>query len=747
MEDQTTTLSTSYNDTENYTFELSQMRAFLEESSPSSLPSSSSSVSAFETKIDVDELLKGIAGRAEQLKTELGRLAVAGGGDFLLHGSDDVARVKQLKVELRQAADKLVSPQSLYKFENDSQESMMKWKTKMLLTEDLVKALEILAEFQEKCEDFDKEVDSARWLVAAELGDELDKLCGSLSRISSSSSSADTVSASRVAKSCRTQSRTRRSALVAKLEEAFARAVKIRSTNGDDLKSEICISLEVKADTSKGSHAVRLEEIVEAMRLCKTVTVALQDRVAVPFNESFLIMLMTRTDSGKTAYTVNESPAAPNDITTYLRLERKNPNASQTRIQACIETLNSVEMAIRFVWANVLNRDSTLMKSINVYPLISSMLKIALRDAIPETFKELNDYAIVVERVLTFDQELARMGAGCSGERLFDTISDVQASFAKRLRERFAVRVRSAIKSTDLLSSSDRVDHGQEPEFFVGEGDFCVPGEMRISKCAKRVVEIAEEALVESLSAPNEVCAQALIRASRDAFEMFRAVASFLRRKEMETNSRSAMLHRNDCDYLAHHLVLLGLRHRATANKSPVIITVDLAPAFFEEADEIFDAELDLRCKEIELSVRLDDLDQSLNKADAVAKAWRDVLPKSLSQTTDARIGEALAEGVFQAVCRSTVVAGPTEKRGLLKRLIQFGDAVKARGAVGAKKIDGLIQALSPHMSLPLFVDLVETSDFQDWTPESCVALARVLFGKTSTAKELKAFEEKLLFY
>jgi hypothetical protein len=41
---------------------------------------------------------------------------------------------------------------------------------------------------------------------------------------------------------------------------------------------------------------------------------------------------------------------------------------------------------------------------------------------------------------------------------------------------------------------------------------------------------------------------------------------------------------------------------------------------------------------------------------------------------------------------------------------------------------------------------LVET-DLQDWPAESLIGLAKALFANTSTPEEMRAFEEKILFY
>jgi hypothetical protein len=124
-------------------------------------------------------------------------------------------------------------------------------------------------------------------------------------------------------------------------------------------------------------------------------------------------------------------------------------------------------------------------------------------------------------------------------------------------------------------------------------------------------------------------------------------------------------------------------------------------------------------------------------------------LPRALADQAKTAMAEALANGAFHAVCReaSSLLQGEREKRVLSKKLVHFTELVRTRGGP-TRKLEQLAHTLQPHMSLPLFADLVEADDLaQEWTTDNLVGLATSLFRTTSSPAELKAFEDKLLYY
>ena len=67
-----------------------------------------------------------------------------------------------------------------------------------------------------------------------------------------------------------------------------------------------------------------------------------------------------------------------------------------------------------------------------------------------------------------------------------------------------------------------------------------------------------QKGLLEASKAPSSLCSEVLVKCSRDAFALFRLLAPFVRKDMMMSSPRLAMLHRNDCDYLANHLLFIG---------------------------------------------------------------------------------------------------------------------------------------------------------------------------------------------
>jgi hypothetical protein len=154
-----------------------------------------------------------------------------------------------------------------------------------------------------------------------------------------------------------------------------------------------------------------------------------------------------------------------------------------------------VQTLARFLWAELFNRDDKLMQQLGLYASLAPLVKQVLKCVLPRSFKDLPVFrASVSDRVVKFDQELLRIGCGSEAEENFAAfVSGMDVTFAKRLREDVAGKAREAIVSSvpstlPNAPGSQRVDEeGEEPAFFVGPGNFALPGEMRISRAAREV--------------------------------------------------------------------------------------------------------------------------------------------------------------------------------------------------------------------------------------------------------------------
>ena len=690
----------------------------------------------------LDSLIESISSRISRLRNDLSAaaLSLAPNSDtnsFAASPLDAVETLVRLKQELDQCANELVSQNSLSKYEAEELKARQERSERIIRLENLVSALNLLASHQRYCAEFDRYLESGNVAEAVRIVDLLDACSLQMAKLAftnaANSKNTSTLSATRVAKTARNQCHARRSSLQAFLDDALKTAI-----NFDLEKQELTIKLNTKSERLQ--QDVRFEKVIEALRAMQLLESRLKDRVVQPILNMFLIPLIKNSNQ-----LCLEQDLEHSDLP-CLRLKHIAQQQQQQPVQnkPCQKVLDDVLTVLRFVWSEVLVRDSVVNTNLNLFANIESLLKDVLRDAIPDTFQELAHFTEdIVERVAKFDQELERIGAiGNHSPKLVEYLSNVEVTFAKKLRERYAERVRIVLRED--LQVCQRVDEGEEPEFFIGNGEFAVPADLRVSIAIRKVVSIANEALVEAeAEAVPSVCSQALIQACRSSFDMLRVIVPFIRKDEIQTNPRCAMLHRNDCDYIAHHLVLLSHRHRSLRS----LITVDLAPYFFDDAEDTFRKEINIRCAQIEAMFQqpngFEEFSDILTRSDAIYKAWSDILPQHIVETTRSNLAEALANGVFQAICSADV--SDLEKRTLLKRLTRIAEAVKARGA-SSKRIEQLRMALQPHMSLPLFADLVET-DLQDWTPDNIVGLAHALFSKNSTPTEMKKFEDKIFYY
>ncbi|KAH9258900.1 hypothetical protein BASA81_002964 [Batrachochytrium salamandrivorans] len=599
--------------------------------------------------------------------------------EFQVQPSDALDTIAQLQLELAKCNAGLVGSDGLFAVEFQEQVDKQQRMERVGNLKRLLEALDQLANHQRLGAEFDLQLEQGDFLQACDSIQAMESCTAHLSQIQSSSSSnngnsgEDSVSASQVAKACRVQWKIRRIALFARLDEAFKQALVF-----DPIKREFKIALDVVTPASP--TPVRLERVVEAMQVLRILTNRLVERVLPKLVDMFLNPLLEGSDGNAFELQVNSTNINLPSISLVPFAEGENHGDDVGHV------LENVQKLVRFVWSELFNRDSKLMVQLNLQSKLNPMLKTKLKLAIPQRFQDLPKFRIgVLDRVTKFDQDLMRMGClGDRDEKLAQFVSEVDINFAKRLREQVAWECKQMLANTYLVEQ--RVDQAVEPDFFLGLGSFSVPGDMLISKAVREVVYIANRSLEDATKA-NEfspTCMQFLVKASRDCFDLTKILLPFLRRQDLSCNPRVAMVHRNDLSYLAHHLVLLSHRH---PDLSGLLITVDLAPPFFDDADRVFLAEVTLRSNEIEQNFTLSSFDgdylaKIATKAEAIIKSWTETgLPKPLMEQAKASMGDALCHGAFSAICQhaGNLLVNDKDKRILLRKLTQFMEPICTR--------------------------------------------------------------------
>ena len=97
----------------------------------------------------------------------------------------------------------------------------------------------------------------------------------------------------------------------------------------------------------------------------------------------------------------------------------------------------------------------------------------------------------------------------------------------------------------------------------VTDGYFRLPSNLQVSKCAKSLVELVHETLLEACNAELKVkCVLILFHTARDVFMLFRAIVPTLYAADISNDARASMLFHNDCMYIAHHMLTIGHMYR-----------------------------------------------------------------------------------------------------------------------------------------------------------------------------------------
>lgn len=185
-------------------------------------------------------------------------------------------------------------------------------------------------------------------------------------------------------------------------------------------------------------------------------------------------------------------------------------------------------------------------------------------------------------------------------DKLGKFASDVELHFASKKRGRVMARTRRLLvrsdfnifsrKNLERVSEDNRRSSGENRTQLLFQLESCV-----ISHAAKQLMDIVHGVLEDTCIAASRMSVE-LYHAARDAFLLYSAIVPVKLAKELKSISLEAVIHHNDCLYLAHESLGLLYQYREAfpLELKETCVFVDLFPLFQEMADDVLRQQLQL---------------------------------------------------------------------------------------------------------------------------------------------------------
>ncbi|GAQ88119.1 centromere/kinetochore protein zw10 [Klebsormidium nitens] len=243
--------------------------------------------------------------------------------------------------------------------------------------------------------------------------------------------------------------------------------------------------------------------------------------------------------------------------------------------------------------------------------------------------------------------------------------------------------------SGDMPGTSGRQGGGGEEA--DEQGPFFYLPTCQVSTAVQQLAELAHEALREATQSSARTALQ-LHRTARDVLQLYRAIVPVQRQHQLESVPQLAMVFHNDCLYIAHHALMLGIQYKNALPPSlrDLSTLADLAPAFEQLADVTRSGQV--RQQRDELMRALDEgkgfrfTDEEVNFKGAeraikkvlhvlghLATIWRPVLSRGIFHDMMTSLAEACVARVASEVLQldDIAVEETTQLRHLLRTLLE----------------------------------------------------------------------------
>ncbi|KAI5077756.1 hypothetical protein GOP47_0007580 [Adiantum capillus-veneris] len=224
-----------------------------------------------------------------------------------------------------------------------------------------------------------------------------------------------------------------------------------------------------------------------------------------------------------------------------------------------------------------------------------------LSKAVPNEVSEVAKFQESANLTFQFERSLSEVhlinDPSPSGDKLGKFAADVEVHFVSKKKSRIIARVRRLLVRFDfssLYKDGKRASRGthasgeQNRMELLFQPEHCV-----ISHAAKQLVDIVHGVLADACVVAAKMSLE-LYHAARDAFLLYAAIVPVKLAKELKELSLEAIVHHNDCLYLAHESLALNYQYGGMfpAELKETCMFVDLFPLFQELANKILKQQL-----------------------------------------------------------------------------------------------------------------------------------------------------------
>ncbi|RZF47496.1 hypothetical protein LSTR_LSTR007423 [Laodelphax striatellus] len=342
-------------------------------------------------------------------------------------------------------------------------------------------------------------------------------------------------------------------------------------TESADCRQQNGISLQISQINSNSTR----EQLVQALHNfdmlsleIKTFGEKLLNRVLIPLIESNRIV------------TVSES----GDVLTVpncLIDTRTKPETSSRQDQQCLLVFNKLSIVFNFIHQHldiVISDEITFITELGeeIADQFCKCLNRCLDDAVPKCQKELESYKEVVAKLIEFESLLHQKGfLNRNNNVLHEYAENVDILFANKISQCYLLKARSIMKK-DLFNVMEvgvkhEVSGERKSDSFlltlISQNTFQFPY-CQISKSTSELIQLIEEMLQESSIASSELISRTLYLRTKQILRMYCDIVPLHHKNLLETIPQQAAYFYNNCYYIAHRLITLGMEYRGLLKAS-----------------------------------------------------------------------------------------------------------------------------------------------------------------------------------
>lgn len=260
--------------------------------------------------------------------------------------------------------------------------------------------------------------------------------------------------------------------------------------------------------------------------------------------------------------------------------------------------VHGLDMSALGLESHIFDESGRLMK-----PMLNLLWDTCIPEYVePDDFENLQDIGKSLRSILLpFEDHLVRLHFAEAGTPLHDFSNNFEQKYMEKRRSTVLNHARNILVHNDYHNTSLVGDDIPKPSDSIipqpSEGmSIFKLHKAAVSDTAQKIMELVRRTMDEAIAPYGESLLSALLyRTARDMLDLFRAIIPSTHATEINSLPRTAAVLHNDCVFLAHHCLTLGIEYKerfpeGTDTRGKLLqqacIFVDMVPPFRELADK-----------------------------------------------------------------------------------------------------------------------------------------------------------------